>query len=236
MINNSRKKWLCPFCPHRSSRKGNMQVHIQRWHERNKEPLYIGDRTETLLKYKKEQHSSGSVNNIISSGSSFFLSISLFQKSQSQCSKFINKLHSQVVEARGIPRKIEEIKSFFNGDLSYVPQLYTNKSLGNIALANFGKPLVPYIPLPPFCANTLSPSFTFAPAIDSQGTRKEEVAGFAAKICDDCTKIVIETKYGVDESGKDPIVITRNSHICFCPLKPSTLESAVRNLSTFQQT
>jgi hypothetical protein len=94
MINNSRKKWLCPFCMHRSSRKGNMQVHIQRWHEGNKEPLYIGDQTETLPKYKKEQHPSGSVNNIISSGSSFFPFHKSFSKKPESVFEFTNKLHS----------------------------------------------------------------------------------------------------------------------------------------------
>jgi hypothetical protein len=53
MINNSRKKWLCPFCPHRSSRKCNMQVHIQRWYGGNKEPLYIGNQIETCLNTRK---------------------------------------------------------------------------------------------------------------------------------------------------------------------------------------
>jgi hypothetical protein len=31
--NNNRKKFACPFCPHRSSREWNMQVHIKRWHD-----------------------------------------------------------------------------------------------------------------------------------------------------------------------------------------------------------
>jgi hypothetical protein len=203
---DKKKKYHCPFCPHTSSRKGNMKVHIDRWHRENKEPLYVSDQTEALLKSKKDQHSPAS------------------GKTESMFD-FINKLHGQVSEAKEAQRKMEEIKDFFGGNLSYVPRLYTNKILGNIAITNFGKPLMAYTSIPPLYANTSPPSFTFTSAMDSQGTRREEVVGFTAKVCEGCTKIVIETHYAVDEDGKDPATIRRSNHFCFCPLKPSTLQS-----------
>jgi hypothetical protein len=222
-----RKRWLCPSCPHRSSRKGNMQIHIQRWHGGIKLPQYIGEQTETVL--KNHRPPSSLVSNAVSSKSSPSPILKSSKSPESVFEFIINTMHSQVIEAREMRRKIEDVKSFFDGDLSWFPQLSTNKSAGNFSLTNFGKPIVPHIPLPPFFVDTVSPSSTLAPPINSQETIKEEVAGFTAKICDSCTEIVIEIHYGVHESGKDPILITKNSHICYHPTKPSTLKSvAVR--------
>lgn len=131
-MTNSRKRWLCPLCPHRASRKGNMKVHIQRWHGGNKQPLYIGEQTETLLKNHQGPSSLGSNTVNSKSPPSPILKSS---KSPESVFEFINELHSQVIEARGIPRKIEEIQSFFNGDL--LPHLHTNKSSSHFALTNF---------------------------------------------------------------------------------------------------
>jgi hypothetical protein len=115
-MTNDRKKWLCPSCPHRSSRKGNMKLHIQRWHKEG-EPLCMDDLTVSLLKGK----------------------------------------------------------------------------------TNFGKSIVPSILLLPFYANPLYSSSTLvSPSINSQDTKREEIAGFKAKICQKYMEIVIETQYAVE--------------------------------------
>ena len=230
------KEWLCPdpSCPYRSSRRGNMIVHMRRWrHGSDREPIYLGDQTQHRLKCKKfhqhprspaNKHPSNPANNTPSSGGSSFLFRKPSSASKKPDSPFepINNLYDHVVEAREIPRKIEEIKSFFSGSSN------TNKSLWNIDLQNFGKPPKSYTSLPPFNLYTLSPSFTSAPTIDAQGTKKEKVAGFEGSICDNCMETVIETQYGVDENGKEPRIVKENSHIICCgPLKPLTLERAV---------
>jgi hypothetical protein len=226
-----RKRWLCPSCPHRSSRKGNMQIHIDRWHGGIKRPQYIGEQTETML--KNHQPPSSIISDAVSCKSSPSPTLKSSKRPESVLEFIINTMHSQVIKAREMRRKIEDVKSFFNGYLSWFPQLSTNISAGHFALTNFGKPLVPHIPLPPFFVDTVSPSSTLVPPIDSQETIKEEIAGFTAKICDSCTEIVIEIHYGVHDSGKDPILITKNSHICYHPTKPSTLKSVAVRLVNF---
>jgi hypothetical protein len=225
-MTDKRKNWLCPFCPHRASRKGNMKVHIQRWHGGREQPLLIGDQTETQL--KSCLRPSSTVNNPASAELPPSPNLKSSKRPESVF-EFINKIHSQVIEVREMRRKIEEINSFYNGGLSWFPQLNISNSLANFAITDFGKLPVPRILLPPFSADKLSPPSTIAPAFNSQETMKEEVAGFTAKICDNCTEIVIETHYGVHRSGKDPTVITKNSHMCCHPTKTLTLENlAVR--------
>jgi hypothetical protein len=222
-----RKRWLCPSCPHKSSRKGNMQTHIDRWHEGINRPQYIAEHSETVL--KNHQPPRSIVSNAVSSKSSPSPIQQSSKRPESVFEFIVDTMHSQVIEARGMRKKIEDIKSFFNGDLSWFPQLSTNKGAGHFAPTNFGKPLVPHIPLPPFFVDTVSPSSTLARPIDSREAIKEEVAGFTAKICDSCTEIDIEIHYEVHDTGKDPILITKNSHICYHPTKPLTLKSvAVR--------
>ena len=82
-----------------------MKVHVYRWHPENKEPLYVGDQTEALLKSKNNQHPSTSRD-----------TESMFE--------YINKFHSQVLEAKEALRKMEEIKDFYGRDFPYVPRLY----------------------------------------------------------------------------------------------------------------
>jgi hypothetical protein len=194
--NYNRKRFACPFCPHRSLRKWNMHVHISRWHEdKDKEPLFLGGEAETLLQSGNDQRSPGP------------------SKKNASWFEPINEFYRWFVDFKEARRKLEEITSYRN--VPYLPQVYLDENSGNIAP-------------PSFHANTFPPSFSFAPpSIDSQGTTREEIAGFMAKVCDDCTKIVIEVHYAVEESGKDPSIMTRNSHFCFRPAKPLTLQSRV---------
>jgi hypothetical protein len=187
-----------------------MHVHIRRWHEdKDKEPVFLGDQSETLLQSRKDQRSPGP------------------SKKLGQMFEPINEFYRWFVDGKEARRKLEEITSFYR-NLPYLPQVYLDENTGNIAPPKFGKSLMPHISNPSFHANTFPPSFWFTPpSIVSQGTRKEEIAGFMAKVCDDCTKIVIEMHYAVEESGKDPSIMTRNSHFCFRPAKPLTLQSGV---------
>lgn len=103
---------------------------------------------------------------------------------------------------------------FYSGNLSHFMQLPTNNNFGNITPANFGKSIVPSISLLPFYGNPLYPLPTLvSPSINSQETKREEIAGFKAKICEKCMEIVIETQYAV-ECGIDLEVVSRNSHTC----------------------
>lgn len=230
-MTNDRKKWCCPSCPHRSSRKGNMKLHIQRWHKEG-EPLYMDDPTVSLLKGKKNQHSTASVSNRVSSSPFPFPFHQSFSKSLESFSEFVNNTHRQVVEAMEIRRKVKEIKMFSNSNPSYFMQLPNNNSFGNITSANSVKSFVPPISLPQFYANPLYPSSTFIPpSINSQETKREEIAGFKTKICEKCMEIVIETQYAV-EYGTSLEVVSRNGHTCSLTegCSETTLQDAVRRI------
>lgn len=231
-MTNDRKKWICPSCHHRSSRKDNMKLHIKRWHKEG-EPICADDLTVSLLKGKKNQNSRASVSNGVSS-KPFPLPFSKsFSEKPESFFEFVNQIHRQVVEAREIFRKVEEIKMVFNGNPSYFMQLSTNNNFENITPANFGKSVVPSISLPPFYANPLYPSSTLvSPSINSQDSKGEEIAGFKAKICEKCMEIVIETQY-VDERGISLEVVSKNGHACSLSEGRSetiTLQNAVRRV------
>jgi hypothetical protein len=131
----------------------------------------------------------------------------------------INEFYGWFVDFKEARRKLEEITSYRN--VPYLPRVYLDENPGNIAP-------------PSLHANTFPPFFSFAPpSIDSQGITREEIAGFMAKVCDNCTKIVIEVHYAVEESGKDPSIMTRNSHFCFRPAKPLTLQSRALRVLEF---
>jgi len=121
---NDRKKFLCPSCTHRSSRKGNMKLHIQRWHKEG-ELLYVDDPTVSLLKGKKNQYARASASNSVSSGPFTLPFHNSFSKDLESLSEFV----SQVVEAIEIRRKIEKIQMFYSGNLSHFMQLPTNNKL-----------------------------------------------------------------------------------------------------------
>ena len=209
-----------------------MKLHILRWHKEG-EPLHMDDSTVSLLKGKKNQYSGASVSNSVSSRPLPLPFHQSFSKGLESFSEFVNNMHRQIVEAVEALRKIEEIKMFFSGNLSHFLQLPTNNNFGNIIPANFGKSIVPSISLTPFYANPLYPSSTFvSPSINSQETKREEIAGFKTKICEKCIEIVIETQYAV-ECGTSLEVVSRNSHTCSLTEGGSetiTLQNAVQRI------
>ena len=200
--NNNTKNFYCPFCPHRSSRKWNMHIHISRWHEdKDKEPLFLGGEAETLLHSGKDQRSPG--------------------PSKKKGSRFepINEFYGWFVDFKEARRKLEEIKAIVT-----CPTFRKSISMRIRAILR----------LHYFMPTHFPHLFSFAPpSIDSQGITREEIAGFMAKVCDNCTKIIIEVHYSVEEIGKDPSIMTRNSHFCFRPAKPLTLQSRVLRLLEF---
>ena len=119
------RKFRCSWCPHKSSRKDNMKVHLKRWHGGNGEPINIGGQTETLL--KGHQKPSSPAN---STGSSKSLHSPTAKPSNRPESIFncINKFHSQFVEAFELRRKLEEMAIFFGGNVSRFPQLILTKA------------------------------------------------------------------------------------------------------------
>jgi len=209
-----------------------MELHIQRWHKEG-EPLCAIDPTVSLLKGKKNQYAGASASSGVSSKPFPLPFHNSFSKKPESHFEFVNDIHRQVVEAIETRRKIEEIKMFLSGNLSHFMQIPTNNNFGNITPANFGKSIVPTISLQPFYANPLFPSSTLvSPSIDSQETKKEEIAGFKAKICEKCMDIVIETQYAV-ECGINPEVVSRNGHTCsLSEGRPETitLQNAVRRV------
>jgi hypothetical protein len=101
-------------------------------------------------------------------------------------------------------RKVEEIHWVFHENCSHSTKSPTN----SVFLANSKKSSVSPISLPTFRANLSSSS----PAtINPQEIKKEEIAGFKAKVCETCMGIVIETQYSIDVSGKSPEVVNKNS-------------------------
>ncbi|HEU4824517.1 MAG TPA: hypothetical protein VFS97_13920 [Nitrososphaeraceae archaeon] len=201
-----------------------MKLHIQRWHKEG-EPL-----TVSLLKGKKNQYSGDSVSKSV--GSRPFPFHESFSKGLESFPEFVNNTHRWVVEAMEIRRKVEEIKMFSNSNPSYFIQLPNNNNSGSITPAIFGKSIVPSISLPPFYANPLYPSSTFVPpSLNSQETRREEITGYRAKICEKCMEIVIETQY-VDERGTSLEVVGRNGHTCSLTegRSETTLQNAVRRI------
>jgi hypothetical protein len=197
-----------------------MKVHIQRWHKGTEQPPYIDDQAVPLSEDKKDlyaKESSASIRNSVS--------YDLFPHTFSE---FVNETYGRVIETKETSRKVEEIYRFFNGNFYRPTQFFTNNSMDNIALANSRKLVVPSIPFPAFRANLSSSSTRFAPTINPQETKKEEIAGFKGKVCETCGEIVIETEYRVDESGKSPEVVTKNNHICSGSPKPLTLEMKAR--------
>jgi hypothetical protein len=119
------------------------------------------------------------------------------------------------IKYKEMQRKVEEIHRAFNDNRSQSTELTTN----NVVLANSKGPSVLSISLPTIRADLSSSSPGFIPTINPQEIKKEEVAGFKAKVCETCMGIVIETQYRVDVGAKSP----KNSHICIVskvPLKP----------------
>jgi hypothetical protein len=208
-----------------------MVLHIIRWHDGNKEPVHLGDHSEYLLKSKKANHWPPSSTYNTPRAESFpFPFQNSYSKKSNSLFEPINSVLRDFLEIHG---KYEAIKSFYGGNMFHYPQLNTNQSSYYINPGYYGKPFVPPImqSLPIPSANTKSPSFVVPPAINSQENRKEELAGFSAKVCENCGEVFIEVQYGVEESGNDPIIVTKNEHICLCPLKSLRADEMARRIA-----
>lgn len=211
-----------------------MVLHILRCHGENKEPVYLGDHSEYLLKSKKANHwPPTSTYNAPSSESFPFPFQNSCSKKSNSLFESINSLLRDFLEASQIPAKIAAIKSFHSGNVFHYPQLNTNLSSYHITPGYYGKPFVPPFtqPLPISIANTKPPSFAAPPANDSQENRKEEIAGFSARVCENCGEVFIEVQYGVEESGNDPIIVTKNEHTCLRPLKSLRADEEARRIA-----
>jgi hypothetical protein len=224
-----RKKWGCPSCPHRSSRKYNMKVHIERWHKtvgQQPELLYMKHQAAYQFEDNKDIFSNVSPalgsnnvsNNSVSSSFNKFLS----EKPEDPF-EFVNEMYLKVMKFKEMQRKVEEMQRAISENSSHSTAFNTNY----VVLANSKKPSMSSFSLPTFRANVSSSS----PAtINPQEIKKEEIAGFKAKVCETCMEIVIEMQYSVDISGKSPEVVTE-SHRCIVstvPSKPITLERRTR--------
>lgn len=64
-------------------------------------------------------------------------------------------------------------------------------------------------------------------------TRKQKrgIAGFSARACENCGDVFIEVQYEVEESGNDPIIVTKNEHIYLCPLKTMRANEMARQIT-----
>ncbi|CAN5259841.1 hypothetical protein BH18THE2_BH18THE2_01040 [soil metagenome] len=198
-----------------------MQVHIKRWHKavgQQPELLYMNHQAASLLKDNKDIFSkeSGAAGSNSFSTNPFPFPFHKFSSVKPEDPfEFVNEIYLLAIKAKEMQRKVEVIRMAFNDNCSHSTELTTN----NVVLANLKKSSVSYISLPTFRANLSSSSP--APTINPQEIRKEEIAGFKAKVCESCKGIVIETQYSVDVNGKSPEVVTKNSHICFVSKVPS---------------
>lgn len=234
-MTTGRKMWQCPSCPHRAPRRGNMIIHILRWHGGNREPVYLGDQGEYLLKSKKANHWPPSSTHDTPSSESFpFPFQNSYSKKPNSLFEPINSLLRDFIEASQIPAKIAAIRSSFSGNIFHHPQFNTNLSPYLIPPGYYGKPFVPPFTqsLPISIANTKSLSLEAPSAINSQENRREELAGFSAGVCKNCIEVFIETQYGVEEGGNDPIILAKNKHICLYPLKPLRADEMARRIAS----
>lgn len=134
-MSNGRKMWQCPFCPHRASRRGNMVLHNIRWHGGNKEPVYLGDHSEYLIKSKKANYwPFNSTYNAATSESFPFPFQNSYSKKSNSLFEPIKSVLRDFLEASKIPGKITTIKSFYSGNMFHYPQLNNNLSSYHILL------------------------------------------------------------------------------------------------------
>jgi hypothetical protein len=129
-----------------------------------------------------------------------------------------------------MPAKLETIRRFYSGNVIHFPHLNINQGSYHITPGYYGKPFLPSFTISPSVAiaNTEFPSFIAPSAMDLPRNRKEELAGFRARICDNCSEVIIEAKYEVEESGKDPVIKTKNEHTCTGLPKTLRAEEMVR--------
>jgi hypothetical protein len=184
-----------------------MKVQIQRWHKevgQQPELQYLNHQASPLLKDNKDifSNESGAVGGNSVSNNSFLSPFYKFSEKPQDPFEFVNEIYLKVINIKEMQRKVEEIRRVFNENCSHLTESPTNF----VPLANSKKSGVSSISLPTFRADLSSSS----PAtINPQEIKKEEIAGFKAKVCETCMGIVIETQYSIELTGKSPEVITR---------------------------
>lgn len=221
-MTNRNKMWQCPSCPHRASRRGNMKLHVLRWHGRNKEPVYLGEHNEFLLKSKNANHQcQTSIYSTLNSESFLNPFRNSYSKRSNSPFGLINSYFDDILEVRETRAKAAAIKNTYNSSVFHYPQFYTNLRSYPISPGYYGKTFVPPFmqSVPISSADKESSFFITPPAINSQRSKKEELTGFKARICENCSEVIIEARYEVEESGNDPKIIARNEHACLLPLK-----------------
>jgi hypothetical protein len=118
-MSNVRKKWVCPSCPHRSSRKYNMKVHIQRWHKAAGQPelLYMNHQAAPLLNDNKDifSNESGAVGDDSVSINSFPSPFVKFSSEKPEDPfEFVNEIYLMAIKFKEMQRKVEKIHRGFN--------------------------------------------------------------------------------------------------------------------------
>jgi hypothetical protein len=178
-----------------------MILHILRWHGGDREPVYLGDHSEYLLKSKN------------------FNDQRLSHKTLDPITEFINKVHRQVREGKNNIAKVHEIMSFFGANKTPIPVICTNPDLFNSPSSNYGGLAVPpFIQHPSFdgsnktIVNSSTPQNTSSVTLKENGI--EKIAGFTANVCDICAGVVIETQYSVEVGREEPKLVKRNNHTC----------------------
>jgi hypothetical protein len=188
--------------------------------------IYLNHQAVPLLKNNKDNFSnkSGAVGGNSVTNNSFLPSFYNFAEKPEDPFEFVNEIYLKVIKVKEMQRKVKEIHRVFNENCSHSIGFPTN----SVAAANSKKSSASSISFPKFRANLSSSS----PAtINPHEIKKEEIAGFKAKVCETCMELVIETQYSIDVNGKSPKVVTRNSHICIVSKvrsKTLTLESRTR--------
>jgi hypothetical protein len=180
-----------------------MKVHIERWHKtvgQQPELLYMKHQAAYQFENNKDIFSNVSAalgsNSVSNRSVSSSLNKFLSEKPEDPF-EFVNEMYLKVMKFKEMQRKVEEMRMACSESCSHSTALTPNY----VVLANSKKPSMSSFPLPTFRADasSLSPA-----TINPQEIKKEEIAGFKAKVCESCMEIVIETQYSVDISGKGP--------------------------------
>jgi hypothetical protein len=211
-----------------------MRVHIQRLHGGRKEPVYLGDSSEYLLKSKKaKRRRPSSIYKALDSESSMSPFQNTFRKKSNSPFEFIHQHYQDIIEANEVIDKVAAIRGFYRGNRFHYPQLNTNPGSYYVAPGYIGKPFVPpFAQFQPSITDTKFPSFAGAFGTDSRGDKKEELAGFRAKVCENCGDVYIEAQYDEGESGTDPKIAAEHGHVCLCPLKSLSADEMGRRIAS----
>jgi hypothetical protein len=122
-LSNFRKRWVCPSCSDRSSRKYNLKVHIQRGHKavgQEPEMIYLNHQAAPLLKNNKDNFSnkSGAVGGNSVTNNSFLPSFYNFAEKPEDPFEFVNEIYIKAIKVKEMQRKVKEIHRVFNENCS----------------------------------------------------------------------------------------------------------------------